>query len=71
MFQQIIINQFIAKQNTDNLKSAYEKFTAHFHNPDIQTHIKNSKEEQYQEGFFRDLFVNIFGYNKNTHIIKK
>lgn len=51
MFQTLIIQDFIHQQNTDQLKSAYEKFIAHFHNTDIQTHIKNSKEEQYQEGF--------------------
>lgn len=65
MFQTLVIKDFINQQNTDQLKSAYEKFIAHFHNADIQTHIKNSKEEQYQEGFLRDLFVNILGYTLN------
>lgn len=71
MFQTLVIKDFIQKQNADHLKSAYADFLANFHNADIQKHIKNSKEEQYQEGLFRDFFVNIFGYNKNTHIIKK
>ena len=47
--------------------AAYAKFKAHFHNPAIQENIRNSKEEQYQEGFLNDLFVNILGYTKNPH----
>src|SRR5690606_10692852 len=40
-------------------------FRAHFHNPVIQENIRNSKEEQYQAGFLRDLFVTILGYQLN------
>ncbi len=37
-------------------------FQSHFHNPTIQANIRDAKEEEYQEGFVRDLFVNILGY---------
>ena len=36
-----------------------------FLNPEIQENIRNSKEEQFQEGFLRELFVKILGYTLN------
>jgi hypothetical protein len=39
----------------------------HFSNPTIQENIRNSKEEQFQEGFLRELFVNILGYTLNPN----
>lgn len=65
MFQSIITHQFIARQNPEELATAYARFTAHFHNADIQANIKQAKEEQYQEGFLKDLFVAIFAYTLN------
>ncbi|MBN2892912.1 MAG: hypothetical protein JXL97_13680, partial [Bacteroidales bacterium] len=50
---------------TEKVKEAFEKFTKHFHNPEIQENIRNSKEEQYQGEFLIDLFVNVLGYIKN------
>lgn len=52
----------IDKQTIHN---KFLQFNEHFHNPQIQQNIRNSKEEQYQEGFLRDLFVNILGYTLN------
>ncbi len=46
----------------DKLSAAWEKFKIHFHNLTIQQNILNAKEEEYQEGFVRDLFVAILGY---------
>ncbi|OPH39630.1 hypothetical protein [Moraxella equi] len=65
MFQSIIIQDFIAKQDISDMQTAYDKFTAHFHDTAIQNNIRASKEEQYQEGFLKDLFVHIFGYTLN------
>lgn len=47
------------------IKTAYAKFKARFHDPDVQENIRNSKEEQYQGEFLIDLFVNVLGYIKN------
>ncbi|SFI11109.1 Eco57I restriction-modification methylase domain-containing protein [Halpernia frigidisoli] len=68
MFQKTIISKYLKTQNKDNLISQWDLFCAHFQNLQVQENIKNSKEEQYQEGFFRDLFVNIFGYTLNPTI---
>ncbi|MCF8219640.1 MAG: N-6 DNA methylase [Bacteroidales bacterium] len=45
-----------------------EKFSAfqnYFADNTRQENIRNSKEEQFQEGFFRELFVNVLGYTLN------
>ncbi|MBN1482812.1 hypothetical protein EH223_12740 [candidate division KSB1 bacterium] len=47
------------------LDSKFKLFTTYFGNPDIQNNIRNAKEEQFQEGFLRELFVNILGYTLN------
>lgn len=65
LFQKSVLNKYLEGLETEKLKEAYEKFTRHFHNPEIQENIRNSKEEQYQGGFLIDLFVNVLGYIKN------
>ncbi|MDO4224713.1 MAG: restriction endonuclease subunit M, partial [Bergeyella zoohelcum] len=65
MFQKNIINKYIKTIDSEIFSEKYQHFTAHFHNSDIQANIRHSKEEQYQEGFLRDLFVNILGYTLN------
>ena len=65
MFQKTILSKYLQTQNPENLITQWDLFRAHFHNPVIQANIRNSKEEQYQEGFLRDLFVSILGYQLN------
>jgi len=66
-FQNSVISKYQKAMDKHAVAAAYAKFKAHFHNPAIQENIRNSKEEQYQEGFLNDLFVNILGYTKNPH----
>jgi len=65
LFQQTIIEKYFQSVNHDKIHSAFQLFSSTFLNPAIQENIRNSKEEQYQEGFLRDLFVNILGYTLN------
>ncbi len=65
LFQNSVLNKYLKGLDSRQVEQAWNKYTAHFHNPTIQENIRNSKEEQYQEGFLRDLFVNIFGYILN------
>ncbi|MCE5331678.1 MAG: N-6 DNA methylase [Bacteroidales bacterium] len=65
LFQSSIINKYLKTLNKQDVQAAYTRFRAHFHNATIQENIRNSKEEQYQEGFLNDLFVNVLGYVKN------
>lgn len=62
LFQQSVQKKFINELDKHALESAYQKLLAHFGNPTIQENIRNAKEEEYQEGFVRDLFVNVLGY---------
>lgn len=65
LFQKSVLNKFIKSHNQKNIDEAYKKFSAYFHNTTIQENIRNSKEEQFQEGFLRELFVNVLGYTLN------
>lgn len=65
LFQPNVVRKYIAALPTDTLANAWQIFAAHFHNPQIQQNIRAAKEEQYQEGFLRELFVGVFGYTLN------
>lgn len=66
MLQKNIIKKYIKNHlDSDKITELYQKYTATFHNPEKIQHIKDSKEEQYQEGFLRDLFCDILGYTIN------
>ena len=66
-YQNTVLNKHLKGLNSEKIHAAYAQFKAHFHNPDVQQNIRASKEEQYQEGFLRDLFVNILGYTLNPN----
>lgn len=51
LFQRAVLNKYLAQLNDQDIDEAWEKFTCHFHNPEIQENIRNSKEEEYQAVF--------------------
>jgi len=61
LFQKAILRKYL-KGLDDKITSAYQQFVNYFHNPEIQENIRNCKEEQFQEGFLRELFVKVLGY---------
>lgn len=65
LYQKSVLNKYLNEQNEDAVHSAYQTYKAYFHNTTIQQNIINSKEEQFQEGFLRELFVAVFGYVLN------
>ncbi len=65
LFQNSVLNKYVKGLESEKVSQAYERFTSHFHNPTTQENIRNLKEEQYQEGFLRDLFVKVFGFILN------
>jgi type II restriction/modification system DNA methylase subunit YeeA len=65
LFQNSVVSKYFKSQNKTHITIKWIDFKNHFHNATIQENIRNSKEEQYQEGFLRDLFVKIFGYTLN------
>ena len=67
LFQNSVLNKYLKGINSGKAERAWNTFKTHFHNPEIQENIRNSKEEQYQGEFLIDLFVNVFGYVKNPN----
>lgn len=66
-YQSSVIKKFLAGQDEPATKAAFEAYSAYFLDAAIQENIRNSKEEQFQEGFLRELFVNILGYTINPN----
>jgi hypothetical protein len=67
LFQASVIKDCLSQQNNTLIAKAYKKFKKYFFNPEIQENIRKSKEEQFQEGFLRELFVNVLGYTINPN----
>lgn len=67
LFQKSVENKYLNELNSVLIDQKYKAFQNYFGNPLIQENIRNSKEEQFQEGFLRELFVSIFGYTLNPH----
>lgn len=65
LFQPSVLKKYLSQQDISAVQKAYKKYTKYFHNITIQGNIRNSKEEQFQEGFLRELFVDILGYTLN------
>jgi len=65
LFQKTVEHKYLKQLDAALISAKYLEFKGYFGNPDIQANIRNSKEEQYQEGFLRELFVNILGYKLN------
>lgn len=65
LFQQSVIKKHIEAFDAKHIEERWQVFRGIFHTAEKQTNIRNSKEEQYQEGFLRDLFVNVLGYTIN------
>jgi len=64
LFQSATLKKYLTAEG-DKIVAAYGLYSTYFHNSEIQENIRNSKEEQFQEGFLRELFVKILGYTLN------
>ncbi len=65
LFQKSVEQKFLNELDSKILDSKYLEFQRYFGNTVIQENIRNSKEEQFQEGFLRELFAKILGYTLN------
>ena len=65
LFQKTIVKKYIGLLNEEVVGEAWKKFQAYFLDTQIQANIQQSKEEQFQEGFLRELFVKVLGYTLN------
>lgn len=62
MFQIAVIDEYLEKLNEDDVKKSYEAYTQNFLDIERVQNITDGKEEQYQYGFLKDLFVDCLGY---------
>lgn len=65
LFQKSVETKYLNELNSALIDTKFAEFKAYFGNTQIQENIRNSKEEQFQEGFLRELFVKILGYTLN------
>lgn len=67
LFQKSVLNKYLREIDDKRIAELYTKYSTYFLNLEIQQNIRDSKEEQFQEGFLRELFVNVLGYTINPH----
>ena len=65
LFQKNILKKYLTTLVPENVERAWMLYKSYFLDPEIQQNIRQSKEEQFQEGFLRELFVKILGYPLN------
>ncbi|MEK8015424.1 MAG: type I restriction enzyme HsdR N-terminal domain-containing protein, partial [Candidatus Parabeggiatoa sp.] len=61
IFQKSVIQKHLANLEQNQLDKAFKRFKHNYSLDKIQR-IKTLKEEEYQDGFLRDIFVDVFGY---------
>jgi hypothetical protein len=65
LFQKSVEKKYLNELNVALIDEKFLLFQNYFGNLGIQENIRNAKEEQFQEGFLRELFVAILGYTLN------
>jgi len=65
LFQKNIIKKYLATLPEEQTQKAWIQYKQYFLNKDIQENIRQSKEEQFQEGFLSELFVKVLSYTLN------
>ena len=65
LFQKNVVKKYLGMLPEEQAAQAWEQYKSYFLNPSIQQNILQSKEEQFQEGFLRELFVKVLGYTLN------
>ena len=65
IFQRNILNKYAESLDAEMITERFKRYSDYFLNTEIQENIHQSKEEQFQEGFLRELFVKILGYTLN------
>ena len=62
LFQKSVEKKYLNEFDPALIDKKFNDFQNYFGNTEIQDNIRNSKEEEFQEGFIRELFVNILNY---------
>ena len=61
IFQKSVIDNHLSQLDKDQVDKAFIKFNENYSFSKI-AEIQKMKEEEYQDGFLRDIFVDVFGY---------
>jgi hypothetical protein len=61
IFQKSVIKKHLKNLDQDKVEKAFQIFKQNY-NPAKIEQIKTLKEEEYQDGFLREIFVDVFGY---------
>ena len=67
LFQSVVVDRYVKELDAQLLSKAWQSYAECFLDPIKQDNIRLSKEEQYQAGFLRDLFTDVFGYTLNPN----
>ena len=62
LFQKSVTNKYIKNLDTENVDKAFDNFQKFYGNKTRLANIMQLKEENYQEGFLREIFVETLGY---------
>ena len=65
LLQKNIVKKYLNILNEEQTLKPWEQYQSYFLNEDIQANIHKIKEEQFQEGFLRELFVKVLSYTIN------
>lgn len=65
LFQKSVVSKYLQQLDQAELKNAYDKFKSFYGDKERIENIRLLKEENYQEGFLREIFVQVLGYTIN------
>ena len=65
LFQKSVVQKHLSTLDFSLVDQKFSLFRSYFSNQEIQQNVRQAKEEQFQEGFLRELFVKIFDYTLN------
>ena len=65
LFQKSVTNKYLKNLDNDKVEKAFENFRKFYGNKLRLANIMQLKEENYQEGFLREVFVQTLGYTIN------
>jgi len=68
IFQKSIVNKYIKNLDNEIIAQAFKRFKSFYGNKLRLMNIVTLKEENYQEGFLREIFVNVLGYTINPDL---
>lgn len=67
LFQNSVVQKYLSNLNTEKLKSSFEQFKKFYGDQERINNIRQLKEENYQEGFLREIFCDVLGFTINPN----